>query len=62
MSKPFFNLALPYFHLAAIVGVIVLNFRVRDGNGCVHYAISTRLYLREIIRSKLDNKLSKICK
>ena len=29
-------------HLHTIVAVMMLNFRVRDGNGCVHHAIAAR--------------------
>ena len=28
--------------LHTIVAVMILNFRVRDGNGCVHHAIAAR--------------------
>ena len=43
-----------YFVLADIFATTVLNFCVRDGNRCVHRAIATRLFLREIVLSKLD--------
>ena len=29
-------------HVCTIVAVMMLNFRVRDGYGCVHHAIATR--------------------
>ena len=37
-----------FLHRSTTFGVIVLNFCVRNGNRCVHYAIATRLL------SKLD--------
>ena len=39
----------------AIVAVKMLNFCVRDGNRCVHLAIITRLFLRNI-PSKPNNR------
>ena len=47
-----------------IVATTVLNFCVRDGNRCVHRAITTRLFLllkdeiQNLILSKLDIILS----
>ena len=40
----------------AIVATRMLNFCVRNGNRCVHPAITTRLLSREVILSKLNNR------
>ena len=40
------NWQLPIFAYT-IVGVKVLNFCVRDGNRCIHFAIVTNLLFRE---------------
>ena len=50
--------ATSYFHRGKspiIIGAGELNFRVRHGNGCDLSAIVTRLFLKGIILSKLDN-------
>ena len=43
------------FSRLTIFGVKVLNFCVRDGNRCIHFAIVTNLLFWEIILWKHDN-------